>query len=127
MNISQFKSVREMLSALDDFMYRCKSTALRKVPLRHALIATLSKFLAEHNLDSDQHNFVDCSKEPKVPKVNTSYSSLLQSREPCDYCIDRKHKNCAVMRNTYFPLCFSGKPVMEKSTSDTQHTKKGSI
>lgn len=38
---------------------------------------------------------------PKLPFI-------IESNEPCDYCIDRHQSNCKNSRNEYFPSCFKG-------------------
>lgn len=54
---------------------------------------------------------LDCRKDP-VSFFETELKvigSVIQSNEPCDYCVDRTKPNCAKGRTEYFPVCFKGK------------------
>ena len=42
----------------------------------------------------------------------------MKSNEPCDYCVDRKHPNCAKGRTAYFPICFKGKQLQAAQKAD---------
>jgi len=50
-------------------------------------------------------NVVDKMKNQKSEVV------IINSSEPCEYCIDAKHTNCSGHRTEFFPHCFKGKKV----------------
>jgi hypothetical protein len=46
------------------------------------------------------------STNTAMPKLT---QDIVESCEPCDYCVDRQHSNCKNQRTEYFPSCFKGK------------------
>lgn len=51
--------------------------------------------------------------EAEKPTANTGSPKLppeiIESNEPCDYCVDGRCANCADRRTEYFPSCFKGR------------------
>lgn len=57
--MDQFKSEGEMLIYIDDFLFKSKGV---KSELRNELVEAINKVLEKHDLNTDDHNFVDLSK-----------------------------------------------------------------
>lgn len=62
--MKQFESDKEMLKELDDFIYKSKS--LQGSFLRDELMYNISVFLKEHELNKNQHDFVDHGTKDKI-------------------------------------------------------------
>jgi hypothetical protein len=65
--------------------------------------------------DNNSHCCVEFNKlvEEKFTAHNTGSPKLppeiVESSEPCDYCVDKTHPNCKDQRAEYFPSCFIGR------------------
>jgi hypothetical protein len=51
----------------------------------------------------------------KIKKENKKVpDKIINSNEPCDYCVDRDNSNCVYGRTEFFPSCFKGRLLIEK-------------
>jgi hypothetical protein len=94
-----YETLQSIVSQLDFCEYQTKD-GIHDLKMNAAFIALKERAAAElAEALKPTHN----TGSPKLPP------EIVESSEPCDYCVDRTHPNCKDQRTEYFPSCFIGR------------------
>jgi hypothetical protein len=108
-NVIVQKNLKEYAGLQDKYME--DKTEYLKQTIRTGTVDEIENVLLP-NFHKIKHTESFCEILQRMKGMESK--QIIESKEPCDYCTDRKHPNCSKGRNGYFPLCFNGKRLVEK-------------